>query len=87
MKPLPLQHAKLLLELSQNFYSNAVLNVSRLYDEDHSMAFVTTFEEFLKQKAFLRIDDSEADEAFESHVLLRVVKTLFEGQARKLPAI
>ena len=32
-------------------------------------------------------DNSEAGGAFESHVLTSVVKTLFEGQARKLPAI
>ena len=32
-------------------------------------------------------DGSEAVWAFESHVLTRIVKTLFEGQARKLSAI
>ena len=68
---------------------------------EHSFAFVRVFEEFLTSHAFKRVsrptisvqssfgteESKKCSHAFESQAFLRVVKVLFEGQTRRMPAL
>ena len=61
------------------FYQNIVEDAEKLSDIEYSRAFVETFEEFVKNQAFLKADNRRAPRSFASRALMRVIKTLFEG--------
>ena len=91
-KNMPLKHSRLLLYLSQNFFHSVVLDSEKQNDMDHNVAFVRTFEEFVTSQAFHRasatnLKTERSGHAFESQAFFRVVKVLFEGQARRMSAL
>ena len=83
-----LKHSRLLIQISQFLYSNASVfdsvNACSLADNAN---FVLTIENFLRKQAFLMADNKSPCPAFKSQALTNVLKIIFEGQCRQLPAM